>query len=98
MYKKGIAKPFYVYGHRIHHKIVYITAPIYALGLYLTRTDQINLILNELWIRLTILGAIVVGCVALDLAADAIRKARWFNHEWVYLTIPIYVLAFVIKV
>jgi hypothetical protein len=98
MYNRGIAKPFYVYGRRVHHKIIYIASPTYALGLYLARTHQITVILPQLWMRLSVLGLIVVCCLAVDLAADSIRKSRLFNHEWLYLSIPLYVFAFVIHV
>ncbi len=102
MFRKGLVKPFYVKGHRVHHKIIYpIVMGSYILLSALDFLGIIEPVWSSIWYRAAIVSAITGFCFALDLVADTIfdgRKHAILHHEWVYLLIPAYIILELLKV
>ena len=103
MFRKGFAKPFYIKGRRIHHRVIYMIAPLaYGTFSILYILGFITLTWHAFWGQLGILGAIVAACVSIDAIGDKfwpeIRKNVILHHEWIYSLIPAYLFAFMITI
>ncbi len=95
MFHRGFAKPFYIRGRRIHHRVIYLIIPIaYGVFAILFILGYITISWNAVWYQLAILAAIVAGCVGMDAIGDRfwpeIRKNVILHHEWFYVLIPAY--------
>ena len=71
LFQRGYAKPFYVKGHRIHHIWIYLLIPgIYIFLSVLVLLGYVELIWNDMYLRLA--SVFVVGgvCLAIDFIGD----------------------------
>lgn len=97
-YRKGIAKPFYVLGHRLHHKTVLKTVipASYVAVASLIYVHYLRIVWSTLWLSVELTIAISVACLAFDMALDALlnseRRKGILHHEWLYLIVPVYAL------
>jgi hypothetical protein len=96
LFHRGFAKPYYVRGRRIHHKVIYVIVPVtYGIFSLLYLFGYVELSWSSLWGQLAVLSAIVAGCIAIDAIGDRfwpeIRKNVIFHHEWIYTLIPAYI-------
>ncbi len=103
MFRRGFAKPFYIKGRRIHHRVIYMIVPTaYGIFSILYILGHITLTWHAFWGQLGILAAIVAMCVSVDAIGDKfwpeIRKNVIFHHEWVYSLIPAYMFAVMITI
>jgi ABC-type dipeptide/oligopeptide/nickel transport system permease component len=100
MYRRGYAKPFFVFGKRLHHVWIYALVPFcYVVFSYLVITGYIHPIWNFFWYRLALLLPVVGLCLTVDFIGDSWKESSTgiIRHEWVYALIPAYILAFVVN-
>jgi hypothetical protein len=95
LFRRGIAKPFYIRGHRVHHRdVLLIALPLtYALIAALVLLGDVRLVSGTLWTGLGNMLIIAAACLGFDLALDyGIPRVRWgiLHHELIYLLIPAY--------
>lgn len=94
MYRKGIASPFYVRGHRLHHRpVIMITFPSgYSAVVILALAGYVQIAWGSIVPATATALAIAAGCVVLDLVLDkhsaSLRMESFLHHEWLYLTVP----------
>ncbi len=104
MFRKGVAKPFYVGAHRLHHRdFLFIVIPIvYAALAFLISTGVVHIVFRLLWTGLGATLAIAAACLAIDLALDYLSTTsfRWgiLRHELVYLLIPAFAFSDFLRV
>ena len=102
MFRRGYAKPFYVFGRRMHHIWVYVLVPLgYLVLAYLVISGEAQLIRHLLWDRVALVMPVVGFCVAVDFIGDSWKKGGStgiLRHEWVYALIPAYIFTFVVSV
>ena len=102
MFKRGYAKPFFVFGKRMHHMWIYVLVPLGYLAIsFLVMSGDVQLIRHLLWYRMALFIPIVALCLAVDFVGDALKRGAStgiLRHEWVYALIPAYVFTFVVSV
>ncbi len=104
MFRRGMVKPFYVLGRRIHHRgVLYFAFPaIYALVVSLIMLGFIHVIWSAFSTGIETTLAIAVGCFVVDLLLDGVsfgvRDKSFLHHEWIYLLIPAYAFTHVLTV
>jgi hypothetical protein len=95
-YRKGIAKPFYLLGHRLHHRnILLVLVPASYVGVAALISFHY---IRVLWYSLlpsAEFALILAGvCLAIDLTMDFAlskeMKGALLHHEWVYFVVPAY--------
>ncbi len=103
MFKRGFAKPFYIKGHRIHHKCIYFIVPIgYFIFLGLLLLGYIQIVWGGLYDNLAYTIAILAVTLTVDFLGDKfwpkIRKNVILHHEWIYTLVPAFILTTMIVV
>ena len=101
MFRRGYAKPFFVFGRRMHHVWIYALVPFcYLVVSYFMITGNVQLIWNLIWYRLALILPVVGFCVAVDFIGDSWKASSTgiLRHEWVYALIPAYIFMFVVNV
>jgi len=93
MFKRGVAKPFFVGRRRLHHRsFLYGFLPTaYVVLSTLVLTGYIRIVWSLFWTGLASTLVIAVSCLLIDLAVDYARKGGgwgYIHHELVYLLIP----------
>jgi len=96
LYRKGIAKPFYVRGYRLHHRnvlLVLIPASYLALAA-LVSLHYIRVLWYSFWPSAEVTVLLVGTCLVIDLTLDALSSGEMrgalLHHEWVYFVVPWY--------
>ena len=96
MFRRGIARPFYILGRRLHHRqFLLLGLPIlYASLAFLVLTRVVHVIWALLWTGLAGTLTIGVACLAFDLALDYTStkgiSRGILHHELIYLLIPMF--------
>jgi hypothetical protein len=98
MFKRGVARPFFVGKHRVHHRSVLFTVlPAgYAILSTLILAGYIQIVWTTLWSGLAGTFLVALSCVTLDLAVDYVRKTGrrgLIHHELIYIVIPLFVFS-----
>lgn len=98
LYHRGIAKPFYIRGYRLHHqKVVLALVPsVYAVLAALVYFHYFRVLWASFWPSIDVTVVLAAVCLTLDFSLDAITKAErrmniLLHHEWVYLVVPAYI-------
>jgi hypothetical protein len=97
LYHWGIAKPFYLFGHRVHHRnfLLAIVPASYATLAALVYLHYMRVLWYSFWPSLEITLLLAAVCMTIDLTFDAISSAgrtrALLHHEWVYFVVPAYV-------
>jgi hypothetical protein len=97
LYHKGIAKPFYILDHRLHHKsfLLALVPTSYVAVATLIWLHYIRVLWYSFWPSLEITLFLAGICLTFDLALDALsnfdKKRALLHHEWVYVLVPAYV-------
>jgi hypothetical protein len=97
LYRKGIARPFYVFGRRLHHKKVVLTAvpALYAVVALLIYAHYVRILWYAFWVTTDVTVFLAGACLAFDMVLDAIlnseKRRGILHHEWLYLIVPAYV-------
>jgi hypothetical protein len=103
MFKRGFAKPFYIKGHRIHHRCLYYVIPAsYSILTALFFLGYIQPIWGTFYDRLGYAVLLVLGTLGVDFFGDRfwpkIRKNVILHHEWVYTIVPFFIFTYVVNV
>lgn len=97
LYRKRIAKPFYVLGHRLHHRRVVLTGipACYLAMVAMLELHYLRLVWASLWPGVEVVLALSGICLAFDLALDGLssreKRSALLHHEWAYLVVPAYI-------
>jgi len=95
MFKRGVARPFFVGRHRLHHRsFLFVFLPTAYLALSaLVLAGYITIVWSLLWTGLAGTLVVAVTCLTFDLLIDYSHEGRgWWllHHELVYLMVPAY--------
>ncbi len=96
MFRWGVAKPFYIRNHRVHHRtFLFVFLPAaYGLLVLLLQLGVVRIVGRYLWTGLASTFLIGAACLTLDLLWDhqSLWRARWgiLHHEFIYVAIPLY--------
>jgi hypothetical protein len=97
LYHKGIAKPFYVLGHRLHHRkfVLAVVPASYATVATLIYLHYMRVLWSSFWPSAEFTLFLVGVCLTFDLTLDALwtreKRNALLHHEWVYVLVPAYV-------
>ena len=98
LYHKGIAKPFYVRGYRLHHKnfLLVLIPGAYVVLATLIYLHFFEVLWGNLWPGIEVTVLLAAFCLTIDFSLDALIKAEkrmtlLLHHEWVYLVLPAYI-------
>jgi hypothetical protein len=103
MFHRGFAKPFYIKGKRIHHRVIYLILPT-AYGLFVAFyfLGYILVPWHSFWDRLSTVGILSACTLAIDFLGDRfwprIRKNVILHHEWLYALIPAAVFTYLVTI
>lgn len=103
MFRRGIARPYYVGKHRLHHRdFLFIGLPAgYGAITTLVLAGYISIVWNLLWTGLAGTILVAVSCLALDLVIDSVKEGGrlgYIHHEIVYCAVPLYAFTEFLKV
>ncbi len=103
MYKRGMAKPFYLRGRRIHHSVIYFIVPACYTTLFaMFILGFIQVFWDSLWVRFAYTFILLAFAIAADFLGDRfwpqIRKNAILHHEWIYMVLPVFIFTNVVKV
>jgi len=96
LYHKGIAKPFYLLGHRLHHRnfLLAIVPATYVVVATLIYVHFMRILWYSFWPSVEITFFLVGICLTIDLTLDALstveKRRALLHHEWVYVLVPAY--------
>jgi hypothetical protein len=95
MFKRGVARPFFVGRHRLHHRwFLFIALPVaYSSLSALVVAGYVEIVWSLLWTGLAGTILVAVDCLLVDMTIDYVRKGRgwgFLRHELVYLAVPVY--------
>ena len=97
-YHKGVARPFYVLGHRLHHKsVLQALVPVsYVAVASMVYFHYLRVLWYSFWPSLEITVLVAGACVASDMILDYVtnseKRTALLHHEWLYLIVPVYAL------
>ncbi len=96
LYRKGIAKPFYLFGHRLHHRnfLLALVPTVYVMVATLLYLHYMRILWYSFWPSVEVTLFLLGICLTIDLTLDAFSTAEkrraLLHHEWVYVVIPAY--------
>ncbi|HUK75088.1 MAG TPA: hypothetical protein VLU99_04785 [Nitrososphaerales archaeon] len=96
LYHKGIAKPFYLFGHRLHHRnfLLALVPAVYVAVAAMVYLHYMRILWYSFWPSVEITLFLAGVCLTIDLTLDALSSAdkrrALLHHEWVYLLVPAY--------
>jgi len=93
MFRKGVARPFFVGRYRLHHRrFLFVFLPIgYGILSSLILAGYIQIIWSDFWTGIVSTLLIAASCLLLDLGLDyAHESGGWgfLHHELIYLAVP----------
>lgn len=97
LYRRGIAKPFFVLGYRLHHRNVLRTVVpgAYVTIVALIYMHYLRIVWYSFWPSVEVTLLLSGLCFGFDMALDALsgkmRRMAQLPHEWLYLVVPMYV-------
>lgn len=95
-YHRGIAKPFYLFGYRLHHRhvLLSIVPATYVAVASLLYLHYARVLWYSFWPSLEITLFLAGACLTIDMTLDALsaveKKRALLHHEWVYVVVPAY--------
>jgi len=96
LYHKGIAKPFYLLGHRLHHRnfLLALVPAVYVMVAAMLYLHYMRILWYSFWPSVEITLFLVGICLTIDLTLDALssveKRRALLHHEWVYVVVPAY--------
>ena len=102
MFRRGVARPFFVGRHRLHHRrFLFVVLPaIYVSLAALVLFGFVTVVWSLLWTGLAGTVLIAASCLFLDLALDYSQgSGGWgfLHHELVYLAVPAFAFSEFLK-
>jgi hypothetical protein len=104
LYHKGIAKPFYLLGHRLHHAnfLLAIVPASYVMVATLIYLHYVRVLWSSFWPSVEITLFLAGACLTLDFVLDALsskeKRRALLHHEWVYVVVPAYALTHLVAI
>ena len=104
LYHKGIAKPFYLLGYRLHHRnfLLTLVPATYIAVATLIYLHYVRVLWYSFWPSVEITLFLAGICLTIDFALDAVssvdKKRALLHHEWVYVVVPAYVFTHLIAI
>jgi len=89
LYKKGIAKPFYLLGYRLHHRhfLFALVPTTYVAVASLLYLHYLRVLWSSFWPSVEVTLFLAGMCLTIDLALDALssveKRRALLHHEWV---------------
>ena len=102
LYHKGIAKPFYLFGHRLHHRnfLLALVPATYLAVATMIYMHYARVLWYSFWPSVEITLLLAGICLMVDFTLDAIssveKNRALLHHEWVYVVVPAYVFTHLI--
>lgn len=98
MFERGVARPFFLGGYRLHHRsFLFKAVPVVYIGIAaMVLTGLVKIQWGLFWTGLAGTSLVAVDCLVLDLTIDYFRRGREhgpLSHELVYLAVPAYAFA-----
>jgi hypothetical protein len=98
MFRRGVAKPFYVGKHRLHHRdfLLFVFPLGYSSVVSLFLAGYVRVEWGIIWNGLVGTLVVALACMVFDLTMDYLRKGfrgGLLKHELIYLTIPAFVFS-----
>ena len=98
MFHRGVAMPFFLGRHRLHHRrFLFVGLPLAYIGVaFLVLLGFVQIVWSLLWTGLAGTVLVSVDCLMVDLTIDyAWRGKGWgfLKHEFVYFAVPAYAFA-----
>jgi hypothetical protein len=98
MFRRGVARPFFLGKHRLHHRtFLFGVVPVAYIAVALMVLEGVVKIRWSLFATgLAGTALVAIDCLALDLVIDYLRGGRgwgFLRHELVYLAVPMYAFA-----
>ena len=95
MFRRGVARPFFVGRYRLHHRrFLFVFLPFgYIILSLLILAGYVVIIWSDFWTGIVGTLLIAASCLLLDLGIDyAKNRGGWgfFHHELIYLAVPAY--------
>ena len=98
MFRRGVARPFFLGRHRLHHRsVLFVGLPIaYVAVSALVLLGYVEIVWSLLWTGLAGTVLVAIDCLMVDLTIDYAWKGRgwgFMKHEIVYFAVPAYAFA-----
>ena len=95
MFRRGVARPFFVGRYRLHHRnFLFKAVPVAYLAIAaMVLTGVVKIEWGLFWTGLAGTVLVAADCLLVDLTFDYVRKGRgWglLSHELVYFAVPVY--------
>ncbi len=102
MFRRGVARPFFLGRHRLHHRhFLFIVLPLaYVVLSTLVIAGLVQVESSLLWTGLAGTLSIAGSCLILDLALDYASSSRgwgFIHHELIYLAVPAFAFSDFLK-
>jgi hypothetical protein len=93
MFRRGVARPFFLGRYRLHHRrFLFVILPLgYAMISLLILAGYVQIVWSDFWTGLATTFVIGASCLLLDLAVDYARESGgwgYVHHELIYLAVP----------
>jgi len=102
LFHRGIAKPFYLLGHRLHHRnfLLTIVPASYLAVAGLLYLHYMRVLWASFWPSVEITLFLAGACLMLDFTFDALssmeKRRALLHHEWVYVLVPAYIFTHIV--
>ncbi len=102
LFHRGIAKPFYLLGYRLHHRnfLLAIVPAAYAAVGSLVYLHYFRVLWSSFWPSFEFTLLLAGACLLVDFTLDALstveKRRALLHHEWVYLVVPAYAMTHLI--
>ena len=96
LYRKGIAKPFYLLGYRLHHRnfLLALVPATYIAVATMVYVHYVRVLWSAFWPSVEVTLFLAGICLTVDFALDALssieKRRALLHHEWVYVLVPAY--------
>lgn len=102
MFRRGVARPFFVLGRRLHHRsFLYRAVPLaYIAVSALILFGYVHIVWSLFWTGIAGTILVAVDCVIMDMVMDYALKGRgmWlFRHELLYAAVPLYAFSMFLR-
>lgn len=93
MFRKGVARPFFVGRYRLHHRrFLFVFLPTgYAILSLMVLAGYVEIVWSDFWTGIVSTLVIAASCLLLDLGIDYAEEGRgwgFIHHELIYLAVP----------
>lgn len=103
MFRRGVARPFFLGRYRLHHRsFLFKAVPVAYVAIAAMILDGLVKIQWGLfWTGLAGTVLVAADCLLLDMTIDYVRQGRgwgFIRHELVYIAVPLYAFSEFLRV